>query len=671
MSLRTVKKIKEMTKKEKEEEDDTVEIQEEKKPKQFFSMLDNSEEENEEEDLDAENNQNLKVDNPNEENNNSLNSKEKTKDSNNKKKKKKSKKNKVNQKKEDDDDLNIILRSKEIKLEEEEKKSNDLTEDQSKTFCLDIKLNLLNYNKELQRYFKNAKISEGVGQGDLTKKESKQMKMLKNRQYKAHKTYYLSYGYKPIGTIPEKFSCEKVGVDEFGNSIFAFMPSKKYMNLQETYEGLKNTHDPNNIFDFLNQNPFHIDCLYDVGDYFRLKGDFKQANALLEQILFLYEESFSYEFGALLNREAKNIVLSWDHNKFSKSLFLTIVKFIDILGKKACYKAALEYNKFLIKLNPLLDPVGGLLILDYNAISARNYEYLLNFVEKFCKEIYGTNKFSIMFLPNYIYSCALAKFSQFFLLAEKNKSISNLYQINSEDFGKAIVFGSDYSQDNHNVLLFLAVLIYPQIIIKIINENEIHKQNLQHSSFKGWQKKNYKEILEHPFFQEKNQPLYTFLQLQNEDDVEGLNKLLEIYIERSKIIWKGNHINMWIKSILGYILNEFEEKKLNYSELFERLCSQECCKKIPFELRRYKSLTKQTLIEQMQRLDLNNIPDLQGNQGPPQNYNPLNMQQGFLSLLMNSLLPWNHLPQNGPQQGQNLGQEFENNGDFDEDAFFE
>jgi len=423
----------------------------------------------------------------------------------------------------------------------------------------------------------------------------------------------------------------------------------------------------------LNQNPFHIDCLYDVGDYFRLKGDFKQANSLLEQILFLYEESFGYEFGRLLSNEAKNIVLSWDHNKFSKALFLTLVKFIDILGKKACYKAALEYNKFLVKLNPLMDPVGGLLILDYNSISARNYDFLLNFVERFCFEVYGTDKFSILFMPNFLYSCALAKFSKTEQELEKSKSNINIYQITPEDFMKAIALGPEYIKENHNVLLILATLIYPEIIVKIINENEIHKQNLTHSSFKGWQIKNYKEILAHPFFQEKNQPFYSFLQLQNEDDVEGLNKLIEIYIERSKIIWKGNHINIWIKGTLGYILNEIDEKNLNYSELFEKLCSQACCKNIPFELRRYKQLTKHSLIEQMQRLDLNNIPDVQGQGGPPPNYNPLNMQQGFLSLLVNSLLPWNHLPPQNNNQGAGAGDpdlgEFE---DFDgDDEYFE
>jgi len=50
---------------------------------------------------------------------------------------------------------------------------------------------------------------------------------------------------------------------------------------------------------------------------------------------------------------------------------LALLKFTDILGKKGCYRAALEFNKFLVKLNPSEDPVGGLLSLDYNSLSSK------------------------------------------------------------------------------------------------------------------------------------------------------------------------------------------------------------------------------------------------------------------------------------------------------------
>ena len=55
---------------------------------------------------------------------------------------------------------------------------------------------------------------------------------------------------------------------------------------------------------------------------------------------------------------------------------MALLKFTDILGKKGCYRAALEFNKFLVKLNPSEDPVGGLLSLDYNSIPSLIFDWL-------------------------------------------------------------------------------------------------------------------------------------------------------------------------------------------------------------------------------------------------------------------------------------------------------
>lgn len=237
MSLRTVKKIKDMSQKEEDETKikENIEILQDIKPKQKFFMLnddDNDEEEEEKEDEDTE----KETQENNSQKINKISSNEK-KPSNNKKKKKNIKNNKSKNIKE-----NAVEKKNEIfpdnlkeKIKESEEEKKMGGEEIEIAYCLDIKLNLLNYNKELQRYFKNAKISGGTDNGSLSKKESKQMKMLKNRQYKAHKTYYLSYGNKPLGSIPEKFICDKISTDEFGNVVFAFSPSPKYITLQAYY----------------------------------------------------------------------------------------------------------------------------------------------------------------------------------------------------------------------------------------------------------------------------------------------------------------------------------------------------------------------------------------------------------------------------------------------------
>lgn len=95
---------------------------------------------------------------------------------------------------------------------------------------------------------------------------------------------------------------------------------------------------------------------------------------------------------------------------------MSLFKFMDILGKKGCFRTALEYNKFLLKIN-LNDPTACLLCMDYNGISSKQYEFLLNFVKYFSHYI-GINKHSIYLMPNFTYSVALAKF---LLLSEPPK----------------------------------------------------------------------------------------------------------------------------------------------------------------------------------------------------------------------------------------------------------
>jgi len=78
----------------------------------------------------------------------------------------------------------------------------------------------------------------------------------------------------------------------------------------------------------------------------------------------------------------------------------------------------MEYNKVLLKLNPTLDPVGALLCIDFTTLLSRNYTYLQHFIRSFTKypilnndsEVYRNDTMTILYLPNMIYSCSLAKY---------------------------------------------------------------------------------------------------------------------------------------------------------------------------------------------------------------------------------------------------------------------
>lgn len=103
------------------------------------------------------------------------------------------------------------------------------------------------------------------------------------------------------------------------------------------------------MFDFMQKNPYHTDALYNIGEYFRLKGNYKEADELIQRIIYIYEYSSQYNIGLFVrdNNPSKQIA----YGRYSISLFMSLFKFIDILGKKGCYRAGLEYCKFLLKLN--------------------------------------------------------------------------------------------------------------------------------------------------------------------------------------------------------------------------------------------------------------------------------------------------------------------------------
>ena len=68
-------------------------------------------------------------------------------------------------------------------------------------------------------------------------------------------------------------------------------------------------------------------------------------------------------------------------------------------------------------------------------------------------------------------------------------------------------------------------------------------------------------------------PLYGFLQLSSEDDIKGVERIFDIYVERTKIVWKNNSVVLWVKAALGFFLAELEtrekETKWQYKDFIQ------------------------------------------------------------------------------------------------------
>jgi hypothetical protein len=107
----------------------------------------------------------------------------------------------------------------------------------------------------------------------------------------------------------------------------------------------------------------------------------------------------------------ENILTSNDSSiKHFRVFCDSLVKYIDILGRKGCSRTASEYCKFLLGTNPFTDPYGALLRLDFYALRAHDYQTYIDFVRKLPLELHAEEpSSSMLILPNVLLSVALAK----------------------------------------------------------------------------------------------------------------------------------------------------------------------------------------------------------------------------------------------------------------------
>lgn len=107
----------------------------------------------------------------------------------------------------------------------------------------------------------------------------------------------------------------------------------------------------------------------------------------------------------------------------NRSFFLAIFRHIQFLTRRGCWKTAFEFNKLLFSLDPVSDPLGALLSLDYHALSAKDYEYVVKMQSEWKTDghLYPVE---LADMPNFAYSAAYARFK----MSEKSKNSEDVVQ---------------------------------------------------------------------------------------------------------------------------------------------------------------------------------------------------------------------------------------------------
>ncbi len=234
--------------------------------------------------------------------------------------------------------------------------------------------------------------------------------------------------------------------EEAARDWYAFEWSPSFQALQQDYERVVATCDPNALAIWLAHNPHYVDGLLTLALVLAAHGQMDRAHDHIRRCLFTFEaagylESFRSSFlGSTTGGGPRAVDCRMDVRRpENRPFFMAMFRHVQMLGGRGLYQTAFEVAKFLLALDPLGDPTGILLCLDFYAISAGKKEQLLAMMEAGFpigtgwtegeeeedeeeeasddEDDLGTRRrtasppsLTVRALPNMCYSCALAMF---------------------------------------------------------------------------------------------------------------------------------------------------------------------------------------------------------------------------------------------------------------------
>ncbi|XP_029732440.1 ribosome quality control complex subunit TCF25 [Aedes albopictus] len=283
------------------------------------------------------------------------------------------------------------------------------------------------------------------------------------------------------------------GVADKNVIYFAFEHNPSYRQIQQKFLNAVESMDSDNIIKIINQHPYHVDSLIQLSELCKMSEDHAMASDLIEHALFALESSFHTMFSLTQG----NCRLDYRRQE-NRALFVTLFKHSQYLESRACSRTALEVAKLILTLDPVSDPLAIILMIDFYAIRAKQYEWLVQLYD----EWEATNNLSQ--LPNMAYSYALALF--------------HLKRMDAAD--RALQY---------------ALLMFPAVLRLLLNELGIQPDS---------------RVIGHNYFAPSTYDKATV----------ALQQLTSLYVCRSKLVWRDTEILPWLERNVATVLDRVDAK---------------------------------------------------------------------------------------------------------------
>ncbi|XP_055301813.1 transcription factor 25 [Sitodiplosis mosellana] len=277
---------------------------------------------------------------------------------------------------------------------------------------------------------------------------------------------------------------------------FVFEHSVTYRQLQQKFLAAVESMDSDNIIKIINQQPYHVDSLIQMSELCKMSEDHAMASELIEHAILALESAFHSSFSLTTG----NSRLDYRRQE-NRALFIVLFKHAQYLEGRACARTALEVAKLILTFDPINDPLAMILVIDYYALRAKQYEWLVQLYD----ELESSNNLSQ--LPNMAYSYALALF---YLNKNGNLDLAD----------KAIQY---------------AVLMFPGVVKPLLDALSVQVDSRANS---------HKYISSSAY---DNQPA-------------ALQQLTSLYVSRSKTVWRDTDILPWLSRNVNTVLDRVDEK---------------------------------------------------------------------------------------------------------------
>lgn len=295
-----------------------------------------------------------------------------------------------------------------------------------------------------------------------------------------------------------------------------YVHSPTYGQAQRAFEAAQAIHDLNGVASVLMYHPYHLDSLITMSDYFKFVAEHQMAADAVAKCLYALECAWNPMFTPLQG----NCQLKFSHET-NKPLFKALFTHMINMDRRGCHRSALEVCKLLLSLDSE-DPMGALFCIDYFAVRAGEYSWL----EQFSEDYKSDN--SLWLFPNFSYSLSICRF---YLEREQT----------SQDAHK------DNIKATSADLMKQALMLHPSVLKKLVAKVPLKDQ--------AWTK-----ILAHSYFH------------SDETKIPSLDHLINIYVERSYIIWRLPDLQKLLRDTAKLVIETLEH---NRSEAKDWACVRE------------------------------------------------------------------------------------------------